>query len=36
MKIMIYSELEMLVREDMMRNGFDPDTEIELYWSTRL
>jgi hypothetical protein len=38
MKVMIYSELEMLVREDMIKNGYDPDdsnSKLE-YWKERL
>jgi hypothetical protein len=38
MKIMIYSELEMLIRNDMLSVGLSPDNKdhVKLYWSTRL
>jgi hypothetical protein len=38
MKVMIYSELEMLVRNDMFKLGYDPDNkEHKLkYWKERL
>jgi|GEM_PF-4038962 len=33
-----YSDLELLVRLDMVESGYDPDNgyDIEMYWETKL
>lgn len=38
MKVMIYSELEVLVRTDMFKLGYDPDDKEHrvIYWKERL
>ena len=34
----MYSDLEIMIIEDMLRNGYDPHSKehIELYWKERL